>query len=354
MKTLIPMLSMQVTYQCNIECKHCGPFCGPREYDWMTEAEMKDLIVQASELGAYNVVFTGGEPSLLKDTLIRLLRFIKSETAIKSTRIVTNAKWANAPDRARALLTSWQEAGLDEINISCGEYHQEFVPISSVIRAFEIARELDFKTVLLAGEFLAEGKGKLSPQDFLDRVGERLLDPDQRSPYSSRCHGMSCAEAMPYGRGRDFVREEDVTYHPVETIRSSCADVLSAITVHPNGNTTACCGIMVRKESLLNIGNWRQQRLRELLEKAHEDVILNWIRYLGLRDMKKWLEEKDPSLNLRDKYMNKCDLCAEIVYNERCQELLAKYGHERAGDIIVNKVAMDGTIYDAPDFVYAR
>lgn len=112
MKTLIPTLSLQVTYQCNIECKHCGPFCGPHEKDWMTVGEIEHLIRQADEMGVHNVVFTGGEPTLLKDKLVELLRFIKRETQVKFTRVVTNGKWATTPERAHALLSEWREAGL--------------------------------------------------------------------------------------------------------------------------------------------------------------------------------------------------------------------------------------------------
>jgi hypothetical protein len=353
MPPLVPTLSMQVTYQCNIECKHCGPYCGPREYEWMALDEMKDLIQQAGELGAFNVVFTGGEPTLMKKDLLTLLRYIKDETPILSTRIVTNGKWAASYLKAHQLLKQWKEAGLHEVNISCGEYHQEFVPIASVANAYRAARDLDFKTVLLAGEFLAEGKGKLSPEDFKREVGEELMTPQQMSPYTSERHGMTCGAAMNYGRGKEFLKEEDLMYFEEEDIPSLCDDVLKVITVHPNGNTTACCGIMVREESLLNIGNWREQRLRPMVEAANDDIILNWIRYVGLRDMKRWLKEKDPSLQFRDKYITICDLCAEIVYNKRCQEILIEQGHERIDDVVANKIAQDATYYDSEGFSYA-
>lgn len=353
MRPLVPTLSMQVTYQCNIECKHCGPYCGPKEKDWMTLDEMKDLIRQAGELGAYNVVFTGGEPTLLGKDLVALLRFIKTETPILSARIVTNAKWATTYERAHRLLTEWKTAGLDEINISCGEYHQEFVPVSVVATAFRAARDVGYKTVLLVGEFLAEGKGNFTPQDFKDAVGEDLLPPDLLSPYISDVHAFSCGSAMNYGRGREFLREEDLVYQEEGQIQSICSDVLTAITVHPNGNTTACCGVMMREESLLNIGNWREQKLQPMLEAANQDIILNWIRYVGLRNMKRWLQDKDPSIPFRDKYINICDLCAEIVYNKRCQELLVEHGHEKVGDIVTNKVAVDATVYNADIFEYA-
>lgn len=345
MKALCPTLSMQVTYQCNIECKHCGPYCGPREYDWMTLDEILSLISQANELGASTVVFTGGEPTLMKKDLITVLNFIRDHTAIENTRLVTNGKWATTYDAAHRKLAELKEAGLVELNVSCGEYHQEFVPVQSVANAFLAARDLDYKTVLLAGEFLEDGKGKFTPQMFKDAIGEELLPPEMMSPYISEYHGLSCGAAMNYGRGKTELKEEDLIYQEDEAIQSLCSDVLTAITVHPNGNTTACCGIMVREESLLNIGNWREQQLRPMLEAAHNDIILNWIRYVGLKDMKQWLLEKDPTLQFKDKFINICDLCAQIVYNKRAQELLINHGHERAGDIIANKVAQDATIY---------
>lgn len=353
MKPLVPTLSMQVTYQCNIECKHCGPYCGPKERDWMTVEEMKDLIRQAGELGARNVVFTGGEPTLLGKDLITLLHFIRDETPIASTRMVTNAKWATSYARAYRLATSWKDAGLDEINISCGEFHQEFVPIEDVATAFKAARDVGFSTVLLAGEFLKEGKGKFTPEMFTSAVGEKIMPLEVLSPYVKSCHAMSVGTAMNYGRGKDYIKEEDMVLEPEEAIPSLCRDVLTAITVHPNGNTTACCGIMVREESLLNIGNWREERLRPMLEAAHQDIILNWIRYVGLHDMKRWLKEKDPSLRFREQYTNICDLCADIVYNKRCQEVLKEHGHERADDIIANKIVLDATVYEPKRFTYA-
>jgi hypothetical protein len=341
MKPTIPILSMQVTYQCNIACKHCGPYCAPDQKDWMTLSEMKDLIQQASELGVRNVVFTGGEPSLMGDDLVTLLRYLHGELKIPFSRIVTNGKFATSYQKAHRIFKKWRDAGLTEVNISCGEFHQEFIPVEVVATAYRAARDLDFITVLLAGEFLKEGHGQFTPEMFEEAVGERLLSPEDVSPYASRCLGMSTAPAMPYGRGKDYIKPHQLQMVEDTKIPTLCKDVLTVITVHPNGNTTACCGIMVRDESLLNIGDWRQTRLEKIVTDANQDIVLNWIRYLGLKDMKQWLKAKDPSLQFRDQYQNICDLCAEIVYNPRCQELLIEKGAERRDDILLNKVAVD-------------
>jgi hypothetical protein len=343
MKPQMSVLSMQVTYQCNIACKHCGPYCAPDQYDWMSLAEIADLIRQAAALGVQNVVFTGGEPSLLGDDLIGLFHLIHRDLKIPFSRIVTNGKFGSSYEKARRILGAWKTAGLVEVNISCGEFHQEFIPLEVVANAYRAARDLGFSTVLLAGEFLKPGAGKFTPEMYENAIGERLLPPDEASPYASRCLGMSRAPAMPYGRGKDHIKPDQLRLVDESQISSICRDVLGVITVHPNGNTTACCGIMVRDESLLNIGDWRRTPLEQIVADANQDIVLNWIRYLGLKDMKEWLRKKDPSLSFRSEYQNICDLCAELVYNPRAQDLLLQHGAERRDDILVNKVAFDAT-----------
>lgn len=250
---------------------------------------------------------------------------------------------------------------LDELNVSCGEYHQEFVPLASVANAYRAAVDLDYKTVLLAGEFLAEGKGRWTPKDFWAAVGEELLPPDLQSPFVNFRHGMSCGAAMCSGRGEHFIKREDVISAPLSQIKSRCSDVLTAITAHPNGNLTACCGVMVREDSLLTIGNWRKSSLKTILEAADQDVILNWIKYVGLKDMRQWLQAKDPSLHFRDTYTNICDLCQELMYNDRCQELLVAHAAERQRDVVTHRLAVevaagsDGTFrYGPADLIEAN
>jgi len=351
-KPLLPTLSLMVTYQCNIECKHCGPYCSPRDRDWMSLDEIKDLIAQAAELGAFNVVFTGGEPTLLKDDLLEILRYTRDVAKIASTRMVTNGKWAVSYDRARELLERWRDAGLAELNVSCGEYHQEFVPIEHVANAYRAAVDVGYKTVLLVGEFLKPGAGRYSAEDYYAAVGRPLPPSELTSPYSEIAHGMSCGKAMAQGRGKELVPREGLDLVDEAQLPGICREVFSAITCHPNGNTTACCGVMTRAESLLNVGNWREQRLRTILEAAHRDVVLNWIRYVGLHDMKRWLREQNPTLAFEDRYVTICDLCADIVYNRGAQDTLVQLGQARAREVLAAKIATDAVDYEADAFVY--
>lgn len=340
-----------VTYQCNVACRHCGPYCAPEEKDWISVDEIKKLIVEADRLGAQNVVFTGGEPTLLKEKLLELFKFIKSETCIGLTRMVTNGKFASTYEIAYEKLREWKDAGLDEINISCGEFHQEWIPIEYIANAYKAACDLDYMTVMLAGEFLNEKFGKISPQDFDKAVGKKLNIADTRSPFSTKFRGLQCGAVMPYGRGKKYITDEQTVLLNEKDISSLCSDVNSVITIHPNGNVTSCCGVMVREDSLLTIGNWRNNSLEVILDEASQDIILNWIKHVGLHDMKEWLKKKDSTLKFRDKYSSICDLCAEIMYNKKCQKILVENAQEKAGEVLINKLAHEATVF-SPNYNY--
>lgn len=304
----------------------------------MTEEEMKSLIRQADALGTHNVVFTGGEPTLLGPVLPQMLRFVRRDTGIRFTRIVTNAHWATSYERAREILGEWQEAGLDELNLSTGEYHQRGVPLDRVAHAYNAAIELDFPTVTINVELLVEGKGLFSKERLTGLLQKPLLGLDEQSYFTRRHHGVRYGSVMRFGRGKS-IPEDSVCTSPEESLIHTCEHVLKAIAMQPDGSVTACCGVMVREPSLLTIGNWREDRLEDIMIAAQSDLVLNWIRHVGLIDMKKWLRGKDSSIAFRDHYTNLCDLCAEIVMNPTCEALLLASAEEQQGHIIANRIA---------------
>lgn len=89
-----------------------------------------------------------------------------------------------------------------------------------VTTGFRAARDLDFKTVLLVGEFLAEGKGKYTPQHFMDSLGEDLLPHQLISLYIDEVHAFSCGSVMNYGKGKQYIKEEDISFQEEDLIPS--------------------------------------------------------------------------------------------------------------------------------------
>jgi sulfatase maturation enzyme AslB (radical SAM superfamily) len=252
----------------------------------MTLDEMIHLTQQADELNCHNVILTGGEPTLLKhEELLTYFQFVKKQTKIKYIRIVTNGHWAKSYDKAYNVLKEWKEAGLDELNVSCGEYHQEFIPIERIIHAFNAANDLEYMTVLLAGEFIKGKQATITPYDFEQRLGRRIIQSTELSPFVHCSVGFDCHSVLNVGRGLENVLSEFIPATPCERIKSNCDHLISTLAFQPNGRVDACCGVMVRNHPILSFGNWRKETILQLLQQFHDDLIINWIKYLGIKDI---------------------------------------------------------------------
>lgn len=314
--------------------------------------EMFDITKQADQLQCVSIVLTGGEPTLIKhEDLLRYFRYVKNETKIQNLRIVSNGHWAKTYDKAYSILKDWKEAGLDELNVSCGEFHQEFVPIDNIKHAFDAAIGLDYKTVLLGGEFIKSKNANFSPYDFEKKLGRKLMQANEISPFVDRNIGMSCHVALNVGRGEDNISTEDMPFVKDDEIPNICDKVITSLSFQPDGKVEACCAVMVRDHPVLTIANWREESVSSILEKLHSDLIINWIRYKGVKNLKGWLKDKDPGLTFKEQNNSICDICNEILLNEKCLDIICKHGHEEQDDIILKKISSDATIYST-DYKY--
>ncbi len=66
-----------VTNKCNLSCDHCMFDAGDYTENEMSTEEIKKVIDDSYRCGAFDLIFTGGEP-LLRDDLIELLEYAKS------------------------------------------------------------------------------------------------------------------------------------------------------------------------------------------------------------------------------------------------------------------------------------
>jgi MoaA/NifB/PqqE/SkfB family radical SAM enzyme len=92
-------LVLQITERCNAKCPQCGMRISsdfPRKT--LSETEAKKIIDQAAKNGIEFISFTGGEPFLYPDLLVKLINHA-SENGIKYTRTGTNGFFFAEPER---------------------------------------------------------------------------------------------------------------------------------------------------------------------------------------------------------------------------------------------------------------
>ena len=317
--------------------------------------EMKNLVVQASDLGTESIALTGGEPTLIKyEELCNYFRFVKQETSITNIRIVTNGHWAKSYDKAYSILKDWKDAGLDELNVSCGEFHQEFVPIENIGNAYKAGCDLDFVTVLLAGEFTkSKRENKLTPYDFEKVLGCRIMQHHDSSPFVTHKHTFTCNNAVYYGRGKKFIKLADVPVFKYENIPNTCNHAISSLSLHPDGLVTICCGVGLRDVNFLNIGKWREEMLQIIVDRSNDDLFANLIRFYGLKALKEKLMATHPELGLTHKpfYTGLCEMCFELFTNEKVLNYLNTNFLDLEDELITRKIIHLSTIY-SPKYVY--
>ena len=139
------------SYRCTAECKHCCFNSNPRIKERLSLDEILAFIESAAKYRQLQmVVFSGGECFLLGDDLNAAIRFSKSKGL--RTRCVTNGYWAKSLDGGRDRLKQLKEDGLDEVNISTGDFHQQHVKANTIVNAACLSVEVGIENTLIVVE----------------------------------------------------------------------------------------------------------------------------------------------------------------------------------------------------------
>lgn len=264
----------------------------------MTLEQAKRYVDEAAANGARWVSFTGGEPFLVYD-LLRGLNTHASGRGLLS-EAVTNCNWATSMEKALGLLSPLKDAGLETLNISVDDFHQETIPLERVRICFEAAKRLELKPVLMIvvrndSVITADGIGGL-----LGDPGIQVLGGEKASNPSALAMETHFA---PVGRGAKIPRHE-LRHVRVET--EPCRHVLTDIGVLPNGDVMPCCGPLGAQRDAV-IGNLEEDSLRELLERAWNDPRLRGVH------------EKGPP-QMDGSYVSLCYMCVEAYRKDVWKE----------------------------------
>ena len=106
-------LRLSITDECNFKCNYCLPdgYQRTHQKQFLSEAEIKNLVSAFAELGTKKVRITGGEPSLRKD-FPSIISSIADMSGI--VKVATTTNGFNLKKNAQ----HWFDAGLNAINVS--------------------------------------------------------------------------------------------------------------------------------------------------------------------------------------------------------------------------------------------
>lgn len=303
-------VGLLLTERCDIACAHCwlGPSSNGAD---MTLDEAKGYIDQASSIPSVEwISFTGGEPFLLLGLLNELVGYASAKGL--RTECVTNCSWAETPAKTEESLKSLRASGLDVVNISADDFHQEFVPFENVRNCFEAAKSLGLKTVIMSA---AQAGGALRLAEIINRLGSDEIGTlgDEKST-----KGLSAIAVetgfIPVGRGAQLPRDKWMIGE--SQTEGPCRLVLRDIGIDPGGELLACCSAA----SFLargRLGSVDETGIQQLLDDA------------GERPLFKILSEQGPSsladslgIPWRDGFVSRCHLCYEVLKDPRLDDAL--------------------------------
>jgi MoaA/NifB/PqqE/SkfB family radical SAM enzyme len=291
-------VGLLLTERCDAACRHCWFSSSPDRNTSMTLEQAKRYVDEAAANGARWVSFTGGEPFLVYGLLRDLTAHASGIGLLNEA--VTNCNWATSSKKALELLYLLRDSGLDTLNMSVDDFHQETIPLERVRNCYEAAKRLGLKPVFM----MAVKKGSVITAD---NIREIMEDPSIQVLGGERVPNPS-ALAMethftPVGRGEKIPRHE-LRYIHVES--EPCRQVLTDIGVQPNGDVMPCCGPLGAQGDAV-IGNLEEESLREMLERAWLNPRLRRIYETGPRQ-------------LDGSYVSRCHMCVEAYRKDMGKE----------------------------------
>jgi hypothetical protein len=332
-------LVFSTTYKCPAACKWCGTECSPQQNARLSRDDMLSIIDQVHGLGRLRtVVFTGGEPLLLGRDLLAAIEACAAKGLW--SRVVSNAYWAKDARRARRTVATLKAAGLNEINLSCDDYHQEFIPLERIKHANEACSAAGLPC--LVGHKVM--KDCTITVDYLeDFLGHRLARYEPAATCNPPNNLISSGYTVPVqGEGMELIPDDDILYPANDCWTRPCASILQRIIITPHKELSICCGMISRQVPEIAFGPLGPRTLEELIVVAHRDLIVNWLALEGPYGMMRFIQDKAPDVRFRPRYVNICHLCGEILTRPDCRAVLAEFGHEK-----ISELSLQRWLYDA-------
>jgi hypothetical protein len=316
------------TYRCTAACKDCCFDSNPGIHERLTLDRIIDFIGEASELRSVKmVVFSGGECFLLGSDLVKAVEYATSKGL--ATRCVTNGYWAKSLSRGKTILDSLRIAGLSELNISTGDFHQQFVSEETVVNAVELGLTCGMDRTLLIVE-MREGSRvtvanlltNIRLQKFLEEHGGRRFGIIQ-SPWMPMDH-QRVSEQTP---GRLLSRDT------VQT-KGGCRSIFTTSVLTPSNHIGVCCGLSRERIPELNYPT-DGRALSDVLEEAGRDFIKIWLFVDGPERILAWAASKNKGIQWENRYAHHCHACLAIFDDPQVRETILEHYRERVDDVLL-------------------
>lgn len=271
-------LHLLLTYECNYECDHCFVWGSPWQTGTMTLENIRQILLQAVELGTINsIYFEGGEPFLYYAIMLRGIQEAVDHGF--KVGIVTNSYWATEVDDALVWLRTL-EGLVQDLSISSDLYHGSEELFRKAQNACQAAEKLEIPIGVIS-------VAQPEVSDAVSAIGQ-LPSGESSVMYRGRAAEklVTLAEKRPW---------QEYTDCPHENFREP-----GRVHLDPLGYVHICQGI--------SLGNVFQASLKEICELYDPDThpITSPLLEGGPAELVRRFD-----LSLNNGYADACHLCYE-------------------------------------------
>ena len=315
------ILTLVVTYKCSASCNNCCFSCNPDRNEFLSKNDAIGIITESVESfpKLSLLVITGGEP-LLQGTeyLTSIIQHAKKSKL--HTRLVTNGFWAISSSKANKILSSLVNAGLDELNLSTGDDHLEYVSVDNVIRAAIEAVKLKTNTVI---NIEGHANSKFTPEDLEKNTMFKEFFNDQTNRLLIKViNGLW----IPINN-KGNIEYDQKGLKMVQDMKKGCDSILDTISIFPDKSLKSCCGLIVNEVKEFKLGYLDGNNMKGLFSQQFANFINIWLKLDGPYKIFNSLAKINPNLKLYE-LTHTCMVCSLFFNDEEVRETLLSNYHK--------------------------
>lgn len=285
--------------KCNAKCSICCFSCSPDSHEKLDVEKMLAYIDQSADIeDITSISLTGGEPFLEYRALVKLIQ--RATERGKSASTITNGFWATSYEKAYSRLYELKSLGLKHLNISHDQYHKEFVPTEYVKNILDAAVQLGIATTLVMVAIKDDKVGNI-----IDDLGNGLYGTS-----------LGVSPCLPVGAASDYQYD---AFDRIMDIKGLRCVYGGNLVVGYDGAVFPCCSQVIYDMGLI-LGNYNTLALREVIHKLENNALLYLIRNEQM-DFFIDIARGKLNINLPDKVVNVCELCALIFTKENIPKI---------------------------------
>jgi hypothetical protein len=251
------------------------------------------------------------------------------------SRIVTNGHWARNEKDAARWIDDLVSAGLNELNLSTGDEHLEWVPIESVARAALYAARRQLLTIVTI-EGSADARFRLDEFQRLPQIRELLNDKNLRKWFLAMTNVW-----MPFHAGTG-IRPE-----PHKPQSKGCDNIFENFVANPYGSLMSCCGLTMEYIPEMKVGRVDEPRtLQQVYSGQFEDLLKLWIWLDGTQAIFDLAVQRSGQ-SIRCTSPHHCAICAQLYRDPRLRSSVRDLVIENANQIVFRplvKARLNGRI----------